>query len=89
MASCPSGNRNTASGISATDGIGRRNSTSGRAERSMNGTVPNSSPAGTATAIAIASPSRHGPSVASTSVLNCTSSGSVAAVASTCDTYGR
>src|ERR687888_1426796 len=59
-----------ASGISATDGIGRRNSTTARTERYSSELEPMKIPAGIAIAAATSSPSAQPCSVSATAVQN-------------------
>ncbi len=64
LVSVPEPSSRDTSGISATDGSGRRNSTIARTAASTTGTLPSSSPSGTAIAQASPSPRTHARKVA-------------------------
>ena len=74
--------------MSATEGMGRRNSTKARVAARTPGRLPSTTPAGTATATAMASPSAQAPIVAATSARNCGLAASPAARASTVEASG-
>src|SRR5215470_6807982 len=74
--------------MSATEGMGRRNSTMARVAARTPGRLPSTTPAGTATATAMASPSAQAPMVAATSARNRPLTASPAARASTVEASG-
>src|SRR4029077_15670948 len=74
--------------MSATEGMGRRNSTMARVAARTPGRLPSTTPAGTATTTAMARPSAQAPMVAATSARNCPLTASPAARASTVEASG-
>src|SRR5215471_16371285 len=74
--------------MSATEGMGRKNSTMARVAARTPGRLPSTTPAGTATATAMASPSAQAPMVAATSARNRPLTASPAARASTVEASG-
>ena len=77
------------SGISATDGIGRRNSTIARVALRTPGTLPSARPMGTATATVMTIPIAHASSVAERSVRNWVLATNPTVWPSTVDINGR
>ncbi len=84
----PSAISSVTKGRSATEGMGRRNSTMGRAASSARGRVPSSTPSGTAIRIAVSSPIAQTVRVPQRSVRKSASATSPPAAASTVETGG-
>ena len=82
-------NISTASGISATDGTGRRNSTVVWVARRRNGTIPTTVPSATAASVATVRPIAHDVMVSRTRRQNARSRTSSANRPNTSVGYGR